>query len=91
MDSTISCIINLTNISIKSCRVTYGYCDQEQTQSIEGVSSANLSNNNIITLKVPRGPYCYTAIASTDNFIVAVEGTIESKLYQFYNTILALR
>ena len=39
-DSTITCVsLNPTNISIKSCRVTYGLCSQEQTQTVEGVSS----------------------------------------------------
>ena len=82
-DSTISCVLlNPTNTSIKSCRVTYGHCDQEQDQNVEGVSSADLPNNNIITVKVPRGSYCYTATASTDDFIVAVEGSIQSKVFK---------
>ena len=76
-DSTISCVfLNPMNTSIKSCRVTYGPCDQEQTETVEN-SSTELSSN--ITLRIPRGSYCYTVTASSDTFTIAVEGTIKSK------------
>lgn len=77
-DSTISCVsLNPTNTSIKSCRVTYGPCGQEQTQTVERVSSIELPSN--ITLIIPHGSYCYTVTASSDTFTIAVEGTIKSK------------
>ena len=76
-DFTITCVsLNPTNTSIKSCRVTYGPCDQQQTQTVEGVSSIELPSD--ITLMIPRGSYCYTVTASSDNFMIAVEGTSNS-------------
>ena len=80
-DSTISCaFLNPTDTSIKLCRVIYGPCGEEQTRSVEGFSSIELPNN--ITLIVPRGSYCYTATANTDNFTVAVQGMIQSKSHE---------
>ena len=83
-DSTISCVsLNPTNTLIKSYRVTYGPCGQEQTQTVEGVSSIELLSE--ITLRIPRGSYCYTVTASSGNFTIAVEGTllIQSKSHHF--------
>ena len=78
-DSTISCaFLNQMDTSIKSCCVSYGPCGQELTQTIQKNSSLVLPNN--VTLSIlPRGSYCYTIIASSGNFTVAVEGMIQSK------------
>ena len=88
-DSTISCtFLNPMDTSIKSCRVTYGPCGQEPTQSVQKFSSVELPNNIALTI-MPRGTYCYTVTASNDNFTVSIEGMIQSKFrIKIYITLI---
>ena len=71
-ESTISCIFNNhSDVSLKSCCITYGLCDQKMPQnSLECEIESDISDS------VSSGQmYCYTAIASNDTYSVKVKGS----------------
>ena len=76
-DSTISCaFLNQTDTSIKSCSVTYGSCNQQQSQTTVSGMSTVASPNNVTLSIEPQGSFCYTVSASNRDLTVAVDGKI---------------
>ena len=71
-ESTISCVFkNQSDVSEKSCCITYGLCDQKMSQNslecrIESDVSDSVSSGQM---------YCYTAIASNETYSVKVKGS----------------
>ena len=68
--STITCdFLDEMDISIKSCSVMYGQCDQMLVHGSQQNGTANS-----ITLRVPETFECYKVRASNDTFTIIVEG-----------------
>ena len=89
--STITCtFLNQLDTSIKICRVTYGECGRDQTQSIQ--ESSSLAFPNTVTLMVipDFGSFCYNVTANNSNFTVVVERNVQSKCSRLVPTLANL-
>ena len=66
--------LNESDTSIKSCTVIYVCCNQEQVNTVQGISTEATPNR--ITLQVNGNAFeYYTVIASSARSSVIVEGT----------------
>ena len=75
--------LNKSDVSLKSCSVQYGNCDDSKTSAVLPYSShgnSTMEAPNIIELIVdPERLACYLVTASSDSFSILIEGTSRMK------------